>query len=129
MQITRHNKQLVKVAGSINLLFLLLCIALVIFLGYGHSEKQEIVGKAATFILANSVCWIVNLCILILLVPLLSKWRYSRWLSFYQVLSDEPGGEGLRYPVIGPIIFVIGIDTLSLVAIELILSRYAQTAI
>jgi len=149
MQITRQNKQLVKIAGSINLLFLLLCIALVIFLGYEHNEKQKIVGKTATFILANSICWIVNLCILIVFVPLLSKWRYSRWLSFYlisylvtfslailignssfyQVLSDEPGGEGLRDPVMGPIIFVISINTLSLVAIELILARYAQTSI
>lgn len=149
MQITRQNKQLVIIAGSINLLFLLLSVALVIFLGYEHSEKQKIIGKTTTFILGNSSCWIVNLCILILIVPILSKWNYPRWLSFYlisylvtfilaifignssfyQVISDEPVGEGLRQPVSGPILFVVGINTLSLVAIELILARYAQARI
>lgn len=149
MQITRQNKQLVKIGGGINLLFLLLSIALVIFLGYEHSEKQKIIGKTATFILGNSISWIVNLCILVLAVPILSKWKYPRWLSFYlfsylitfslailignspfyQIISDEPPGEGLRDPVMGPIIFVFSINTLSLVAIELILARYAQNEI
>jgi two-component system, LytTR family, sensor kinase len=149
MHITRQNKQLVTIAGSINLLFFLLSIALVIFLGYEHGEKQKIVGKTATFILGNSLCWIVNLCILLLIVPMLSKWSCPRWLSFYlisylvtfslgilignlpvyQIISDEPPGEGLVNPVTGPIAFVFSINTLSLVAIELILARYAQNRI
>ena len=149
MQISRQNRQLVRIAGSVNLLFLLLSIALVVYLGYGHNEKRWVVGKTVTFLLSNSLCWIVNLCILIVIVPLLSKWKVPRWFSFYlisylvtfslaifignssfyQVLSDEPPGDGLRQPVMGPIIFVVSINTLSLLAIELILARYAQTRI
>src|ERR1700694_4530954 len=151
MHITRQNKQLVKIAGSVNLLFFLLSIAFVLFLGlgYDHSKHQMVIRKAITFTLANSVCWIVNLVILMVIVPLLSKWKNARWLSFYlpsylitfslailiansnfyQVLSDEPPGEPLRSPVWGPILFAIGINTLSLVAIKLILARWAQTNI
>lgn len=149
MTINRQNKQLVIIAGGINVLFLLLSIALVIFLGYEHGEKQKIVGKTATFILGNSLCWIVNLCLLFLVVPLLAKLNWPRWLAFYvvsylitfslgilignlpayQVISDEPPGQGLRDPITGPIAFVFSINTLSLVAIELILARGAQARI
>jgi sensor histidine kinase YesM len=149
MPVNRQHKQLVTIAGGINLLFLLLSIALVIFLGYEHGEKQKIVGKTATFILGNSLCWIVNLCLLILVVPVLSKWNWPRWLAFYlisylitfslgilignlpayQIISDEPPGQGLQDPIAGPIAFVFSINTLSLVAIELILARGVQTRI
>jgi len=78
MYITRQNRQLVKIAGSINLLFLLLSIAFIFFLGYEHSVYQRVIGKAITFTLANSACWIVNLFILMVFVPLLSKWKNAR---------------------------------------------------
>src|SRR6202040_3593841 len=116
MQINRQNRQLIRTAGSINLLFLLLSIAFVLLLGYRHSEPQRgAVGKTILFTLANSICWIVNLFILIVFIPLLSKWKIPRWLSFYlpsylitfslailignssftQVFSDEAPGEPL----------------------------------
>jgi len=150
MHITRQNRQLVKIAGSVNLFFLLLSIVLVFFLGYEHSEYQRVLGKMITFTLANSICWIVNLFIFIVFVPLASKWKNARWFSFYLPsylvvfslailignsrfynlsLSDEAPGEPLRSPISGPILFVISINALSLVAIELILARYAQTTI
>jgi len=150
MHITRQNRQLVRIAGSVNLLFLLLSITFVLFLGYGHSEHQVIIGKMITFTFANSLCWIINLFILIVFVPLLSKWTNTRWLSFYLpsylvifslailignsslyniLLSDEAPGQPLRSPIWGPILFVMSINALSLVAIELILARYAQANI
>jgi len=149
MQITRQNKQLVKVAGSINLLLLLLSVATVFLLANERSEYHRTIGKIVTFTLAFSICWIVNLIILIVLVPLLSKWKMARWLSFYgfsygtifllailignsafyNIISDEAPGEPLRFPISGPILFVLSINTLSLVAIELILTRYAQIRI
>lgn len=149
MHITRQIRQLVKVAGFINLLFLLLCIALTQFLGAGLDEHHQMTKKILEFTLANSCCWIVNLLILILVFPLISKWVRSKWLSFYvpsylltfalaiwianssfyQPLSDERPGEPLRSPISGPLFFIISINTLSLVAIELILSRYAATTI
>lgn len=149
MKLTRQIGQLVRVAGIINLLFLLLCIALTQFLGSGLDQHHLVAKKILEFMLANSSCWIVNLCILILLYPLLSKWTGSKWLSFYlpsflltfalailignsafnQPLADEGPGEPLRSPVFGPVFFVFSINTLSLVAIELILSRFAASTI
>src|SRR6266571_767551 len=83
MYITRQNRQLVNIAGSVNLLFLLLSIAFMVFLGRDHSEHDRVTQKAITFMLANSICWIVNLALLLLFVPLVSKWKNHRWLSFY----------------------------------------------
>ncbi len=86
MKLTSQVRQLVKVAGIVNLLFLLLCIALIQFLGSGLDEHHLLTKKILEFTFANSCCWIVNLCILILLFPLLSKRTGSKWLSF---LSSE----------------------------------------
>ncbi|MBN9384203.1 MAG: histidine kinase [Chitinophagaceae bacterium] len=149
MLITKKDKQLFKIAGGINLLFLLLSIAFVLFFGSGDIGQGQVTKKVVAFVLANSACWLVNLLILTFLVPLASKWKYPRWLSFYllsylitfslailignshfyNALSDEHPGEPLRAPIAGPIFFVISINTLSLLAIELVLSRYAQIRI
>jgi two-component system, LytTR family, sensor kinase len=149
MKLTSQIRQLVKVAGIINLLLLLLCIALTQFLGAGLDQNHLITKKILEFMLANSCCWIVNLGILIFLFPLLSTWTGSKWLSFYlpsilltfalailiansafyHPLSDEGPGEPLRHPITGPLFFIVSINTLSLVAIELILSRHAASAI
>jgi sensor histidine kinase YesM len=143
MHLTRQHRQLVRIAGGINLLFFLLSITFALFLGYGYSEQQLIIRKTITFTLGNSICWMANLAILILLVPLPSKWKNSRWLSFYlpsylltfflallishsfffRFIADENGP--MRLPIAGPLLFVVGVNALSLVAIELILSRYA----
>lgn len=145
MGITKQNRQLVRIAGGINLLFLLLSLAFILFLGYGHGEFSRVPKRAILFMLANSTCWVVNLSLLILFVPLASKWKNSRWLFFYlpsylvnfslalltshsiiyKYLSDEP----MESPVAGPLFFIVSINTLSLVAIELILSRYAASNI
>jgi len=145
MRINRQNKQLVKIAGSINLLFLLLCISFAIFLENNHTQHLEIFKKLIKFTLANGICWIVNLSILVFFLPLMPKWKNARWLFFYLpsylatfslgiiiansylygFLSDEP----MRSPVSGPIFFVAGMNSLSLLALELILSRYAQADI
>src|ERR1700731_2004972 len=149
MKLTSQIRQLVRVAGVINLLFLLLCIVLTQFLGAGLGENHQVTRKFLEFTLANSCCWIVNLGILILLFPLVSKWTGSKWLSFYlpsylltfalailignsalfHPLSDEKPGEPLRHPISGPLFFILSINTLSLVGIELILSRYAASNI
>jgi sensor histidine kinase YesM len=150
MHFTRQNRQLFRIAGSVNLLFLLLSIAFVLFIGPDRSQHEMVTKKIITFVLSNSICWLVNLSILILLVPLVSKWKTSRWLSFYLpsylvtfslallignsdlyqlALSDEPMEKSLGQPIVGPIFFIVAINTLSLVAIELILSRYAASSI
>ena len=145
MHITRQNRQLVRIAGGVNLLFFLLSIAFVFFIGYEHGEHQRVIRKTLTFAAANSICWIINLVILIGFAPLVSKLKNHRWLyfylpsylvtfslsiliansSFYHTLS----GETLHSPIAGPLLFIVSINTLSLVAIELILSRYTAANI
>ena len=142
MSLTLQNKQLVKVAGGINGFFLLLCVIFILYLGYEPSVHLGIAKKALKFTLANSICWIIDLSILLFLLPLAPKWKTARWLffylpsfaitftlaivishsSFYGLMSDEH----INSPIAGPIFFVLGINTLALVAIELILSRSAQ---
>jgi two-component system LytT family sensor kinase len=145
MHITRQIRQLVKITGSINGLFLLLCVSFAIYIGYGHAEHSDIIKKLIKFVLAFTLCWIINLAILVFFVPLRPKWKNARWLFFYlpsylvtftvgiiisnsflfMFLSDEPN----RSRIVGPVLFVSSLNSLSLLAIELILSRYAQADI
>lgn len=141
--ISRQNRQLFKVAGSINLLLFLLSIAFVLFFGYDHGEPESIVRKIIIFVFANSICWLVNLSLHIVFVPWILKWKNSRWLSFYLpsylvtfVLAILIANfvfyrwlNPVEQTIIRPLSYVAGINTLSLVAIELVLSRYAQAKI
>src|SRR5260221_329940 len=126
MHINRQIKQLVKITGSINLLFLLLCISFAIYIGYGHSEHLDIFKRLIKFILAFTLCWIINLSILVFFVPLKPKWKNARWLFFYlpsylvtftvgiiiansflyEFLSDEPA----KSHILGPILFVTSLN-------------------
>ncbi len=94
---------------------------------------------------ANSLCWIVNVCIFLVFAPQNTGSKIRRWLYFYlpsylitfllaifvsvqnfnQLISDETN----RSPITGAIIFIVGINTLSIVAIELILLRYTTNRI
>jgi two-component system LytT family sensor kinase len=144
MRISRQNRQLLRIAGSVNLLLLVISIGFIAYLGYDHSEHDRVTKKIIASMFANSICWIVNISILILLAPLVPKWKNSRWLSFYlpsflltftlAIILAQSGlykilaGDG-RSPISGPLFLVASVNTLSLVAIELILSRYAATNI
>src|SRR5216684_6402123 len=83
MQISVQNKRLVKTAGSINLLLLLLCIIFIVYMEYDHSLHGDVVKKPVKFLLANAICWIVNLLLLVFVLPRAPKWKSSRWLFFY----------------------------------------------
>ena len=144
MRISKQHKQLIKIAGSINLLFFLLCV---IFLFYLENDAFKYSGMArpiVKFIFSNSVCWIVNLALL-LAVSLKQNRRWERVLLFYLpsyaitfILSilvaassiyPQMSDDKVDHPITGPIFFILGVDTLSLVAIELILSLAAQANI
>jgi sensor histidine kinase YesM len=142
MRISSQNKQLIRVAGGINLLFLLLCVIFLFYLGRDLSPHSDLMRKIVRFMLANSICWIVNLALLLVPLQITGNSRLNRVLMLYlpsyiitfilsviiansgvhPSLGDE---EPITHPITGPIFFVVGIDTLSLVAIELIQSRQA----
>jgi two-component system, LytTR family, sensor kinase len=140
MSLPKKNKLLIRIAGAINLLFVLLTIAFVLFLGYDSAEHHRVIVKIITFSFANLVCWLVNLCILFFFVPLLSGKKNMRLWSFYlpsylvtftlavlianSHLYTVVSGEPVHLPLAGPLLFVVSINSLSLVAIELILSRF-----
>lgn len=144
MHISAQHKQLFKIAGSLNLLFLLLCVIFLFYLGNDVLKGSDIARKVIKFLFSNSACWIVNLALLMIL----SSRPPSRWKrvllfylpsylitfvlsvviarsSFYLQMSDDK----VDHPITGPIFFIIGIDTLSLVAIELILTLATQASI
>lgn len=144
MRLNRQNRQLVRIAGSVNLLMVVLCIIFALYLGYDNGAYSDVAKKVVKFTLTNVLCWAINVS-LVLSIPLRSKWNGAKWLFHYLpsylitsllaiviahsflivYLSDEP----LRSAIAKPIFFVIGFNTLSLVAIELIQTRLAQADI
>ncbi|OQP68623.1 sensor histidine kinase [Niastella populi] len=145
MQITQQNKQLIYMAGAINLLFLLLCVLFIIYLKYDQGIYPALMLKLLKFTFANSVCWVIDLLILLFFLPVMPAIKAARWIFFYlpsylvtcsigmfiahspvyRFLSDKP----INHPISGPLIFVACFNTLSLIAIELIQSRSAQASI
>jgi two-component system LytT family sensor kinase len=145
MQITPQNKQLVYIAGALNLLFLILSVLFILYLKYDHGSYPALVLKLLKFSLANSVCWVIDLLLLLFFLPVMPAIKTARWLFFYlpsylitcsigmivahspvyQFLSNKP----INFPISGPLIFVASFNTLSLIAIELIQSRSAQASI
>lgn len=136
-------------AGSLNLLFLLLCIIFVLYIGYDNSAQHAASKKLIKGTVANVLCWIVNISILLLFLPRMPKWRNSRMLFFYlpsylvtltlgliishsflfTFINDEPNEGAMQFPILGPLLFVLSVNSISVLAIELILSRYAQADI
>ena len=136
MQITPQNKQLIYIAGAINLLFLTLCVLFIVYLKYDQGIYPALMLKLLKFTLANSVCWVIDLLILLFFLPVMPSVKAARWLFFYlpsylvtcsigmlvahspvyQFLSHKP----INSPISGPLIFVACFNTLSRINIELI---------
>lgn len=142
MQLNRQNRQLVKIAGGVNLLLIVLCIIFALYLGYDNGAYREIAKKMVRFSLTNVICWAINVSLVVLIPARLAggKWLFHYLPSYlltaalaifvahsfiFPYLSDEP----LRSSLFGPVFFVIGFNTLSLVGIELIYSRLSQADI
>ena len=142
MHLEEKNKQLVRIAAIVNLLFFLLCIALILYLGFDHFEANRYLKRMAGFAIANIICWIVNVVIVIFLIPRISRDKQKRGLSFYiisylinlfivQSLSGFVIGElridTPRYPW-SPLFYAVVFNTISLISIELIISRYERSS-
>lgn len=141
MAISPQHKQLIRIAGGINLLFLLLCVMLLVYLGKDLSGNAGLM-KVLKFVFANSLCWIINLALLVYVVPLAGQSKKRRNFIFYGLsfgctlslgllianssLYTAFSHQVIRNPIIAPIVFVFGINALSLFAIELVLSRASQ---
>ncbi|HXB09681.1 MAG TPA: sensor histidine kinase [Puia sp.] len=142
MRITLQNKQLLRIAGGINGFFFLLCVIFLINSGPAPGARLGIERNVLKLLFTNSLCWIIDLSLVIFFLPRMPKWRYARWFFFYlpsfavtltlaviiaqspvvEVLSDDPQGSAIW----GALTYVLGVNSLTLVAIELIHSRSAQ---
>src|SRR5258708_6705268 len=136
-----NNSHLIRIAALVNLLFLLLCVALVLFMGFDHSEATRDFRKIAAFAIANMVCWLVNVCIVIFLLPALSMKKQNRNALFYflsfcsnlfivQLLSGFVM-EKLQLKTLdnhlSPLYYAVFFNAISLLSIELIISRYEKS--
>jgi len=83
MNLGEKNSHLVKVAAIINVMFFLLCIALISYLGPDHFEAHQYLKKITGFAMANIICWVINVCIVIFLLPKISRDKQKRGVSFY----------------------------------------------
>ncbi len=142
MNLGEKSSQLVKVATIVNLLFFLLCIALILYLGIDHFESHQYLKKITGFAMANIVCWLVNVCIVIFLLPKISRDKQKRGVYFYflsyfinllivQFLSylviKTLQMETPNYPW-SPMFYAVLFNTISLISIELIISRYEKSS-
>ena len=142
MNLGEKNSQLVRIAALVNLLFLLLCVALVLFLGSDNSESRQEFRKMAAFAIANMVCWVVNVCIIIFLLPQLNSKKQTRSAFFYflsflsnlfivQLLSGFVIEKlQMKTPIhhFAPLYYAIVFNAISLLSIELITSRYEKSS-
>src|SRR5258708_3720553 len=140
------NKQLVKIAAWINLLLLLLGVSILMFL-WNNPDTNAVLAtrKITSFVLANVICWIINVPLLVIFVPAIARWIKNKLIAFYlpsyiivfslaliisrtslvSLFTNKP----LNASVFTPLFFVASINTLCVMVIELILSRYDESAV
>jgi two-component system LytT family sensor kinase len=141
MKLGEKNRQLIRIAAIINGLFLLLCILLVLFMSSDNSETQRYFRKIAAFAIANIACWLINIFLIIFLLPAVNKEKQERGVLFYilsfvtsmsvvQLLSSFVIAElHLKTPNIrfSPLLYAAIFNAVSLLAIELIISRFEKS--
>src|ERR1700730_2613724 len=141
MDLREKNRHLIRIAAIINGLFLLLCISLVMFMSSDNSETHRYFRKIAAFAIANIVCWLINIFLVVFVQPAISKEKQNRGILFYslsfgismsiiQLLSNFVIRElQLRTPNIqySPLLYAAIFNAISLLTIELIISRFEKS--
>jgi two-component system, LytTR family, sensor kinase len=141
MNLEKKNRQLLKIAGIINLVFVLLFIVLILYLRYDDFVGDRYTKKITGLVVANIVCWTVNVAMIIFLLPRLGSNKQKRTWTFYflSYLVTLFIIQSLAAIVIGkleievpnhpysPLFYAFVFNTTSLVSIELIISRFEKT--
>src|SRR5882762_9689809 len=144
--LSKRDKQLIRIAAWINLLLLLLGVSVLLFLSDNPATNAiEATRKITSFVLANSICWVINISLLLFFEPVISRWINNKLIAFYlpsyimvfslaliisrtsllTLFTNKP----LISSIFSPLFFVASINTLCLVIIELILSRYNESTV
>lgn len=143
MNFGEKNNQLIKIAAIVNVFFFLLCIALVVYLGFDHNESNNYLKKMAGFTIANIICWITNILLVIFMAPRLNTGKQNKALLFYLIsycltLLIVQGLSGIVIKELGistpnhpysPLFYAVVFNTISLVSIDLIISRFEKSSI
>ena len=140
------DRQLIRIAAWINLLLLLLGVSILLFLSNNPATGAVIAtGKITSFVLANVICWVINIPLVMFFEPIIAPWIKNKWIAFYlpsytiifslaliisrtsllTLFTSKP----LSSSIFSPLFFVASINTLCVVIIELILSRYNESTV
>ena len=141
MKLGERNRHLIRIAAVINGLFLLLCVLLVLLMSSDNSDTHRYFGKMAAFAIINIVCWLINIFLVVYMRPAVNKDTQKSGVLFYilsfgvsmlvvQLLSDFVITRlHLETPRIrfSPLVYAAIFNAISLLAIELIISRFEKS--
>src|SRR5579859_394907 len=140
MTLDEKNRQLIRAVGVINALLLALCVVLILSLGLGRKVNDVVLRKLVAVFIGNLLCWAINIVNYIFLSPVLLKRGFAGKALYYSAsyvpsvlaiaLLAGPvftmlGLSRLRDPY-APYAWGAGINSVALLAIELIVSRYER---
>jgi two-component system LytT family sensor kinase len=107
------------------------------------SGNSVVVKKISSFALANVICWFINIAILLFFEHFAPTLKRNKWITFYVpsyvivfatalIISRSPyltlfTRNELSSAILSPLFFVATINTLCILVIELILSRYDES--
>jgi sensor histidine kinase YesM len=140
MHLEDKHRHIIRIAGIIILSIILLLAITIFFPEKDHSGKNIMARKILTVSMIV-VGWVLNISILLFLTPILVKWKPNKWFSFYlpsYVLMIAASFVAYVFSIkighqqINSFFFCIPvalINTLILVIIELILSKYEEARI
>lgn len=135
--LNEKDRQLIRAVGLINALLLVLCSALVLSLGLSRAMNSEVLRKLVALFIGNLLCWGLNIANYIFLSPILWKKGLTGKVIYYctgYVLSvmavallANPlwlllGLPRIREPF-APFVWGFGLNSVALLAIELLVSR------
>src|SRR5882762_494023 len=82
--LSRKDKQLIRIAAWINLLLLLLGVSVFLFLSNNPATNAVVATRKITsFVLANSICWVINISLLLFFEPVVSRRINNKLTAFY----------------------------------------------
>lgn len=142
MHLEDKHRHIIRIAGII-ILSILLVVAIPFFVPLSERNYSDDNVPARKILTISMIIagWVINICILLFLSPVLAKWKQHKWFSFYlpsYLLMSLASWTGYLLVIrlgrqqISPffsLMPVVIINTLILVIIELILSKYEEARI
>jgi sensor histidine kinase YesM len=137
MMLNEKDRQLIRAVGLINVLLLVLCSILVLSLGLSRAMNNEVLRKLVALFVGNLICWSINIANYIFLAHILWKKGFTGKVIYYggsYVLSVTAVallanplflllGLFRIHDTFAPFVWGFGLNSVALLAIELLVSR------